>query len=193
MGRQSPGDGLYFAAEEAIRRERMRRELEDRAQQMTAGQAVAQALGTDDEALGEQIHELGFNGDSARVFDLLPLIHVSWADGKLQRPERALILGLLERRGIARSSDAFVLVESLLEERPSPQFTQVSLDLLKALLARRGQAPTSLVELCLEVADASGGVLGLGNRVSVEERAALQYIADMLGPEAHDELARRLR
>ncbi len=183
---------LHFKVDDVKRREQMREKLAKAAKLVADRQAIATALKVDDEELVSEIHELGFDGDSARVFDLLPLIHVSWADGKIQRNERATILAVLDARGIEPGSEAALLVEMLLETPPAATYMEASLTLLRELLANRGEEATDVVDLCVKVADASGGLLGLGDRVSAEERELLHQIADTLGSEAQAHFVKQL-
>jgi uncharacterized tellurite resistance protein B-like protein len=118
------------------------------------------------------------------VFDLLPLVHVSWADGKIQPAERQRICELLDKRGIPPESDAAVLIASLLEQKPSEAFTRESLGLLKRMLADKPDAQRDVVGLCKGVAEASGGLLGFGSKVSLEEQELIALIAETLGSEA---------
>jgi tellurite resistance protein len=67
-----------------------------------------------------------------------------------------------------------------------------SLMLLRELLASRGEQATDVVDLCVKVADASGGLLGLGNRISPEEKTLLKQIADTLGDEAQHHFNKKL-
>lgn len=184
----SARERLYFAAADATKREKLRADLDAAAKKLRD----AGTLGTEDDALVERIQALGFTGDSARVFDLLPLIHVSWADGRVQRGERAVILELCEARGMEAGSDAFVLVESLLEERPSDAFLDETLRLLKELTASRGEGDSELIDLCLKVAEASGGLLGIGSRVAETERELMKQVAEALGETAQSRFRERL-
>lgn len=183
---------LYFAAQEGERREALRRKLEDASNKLAQQRAISDTLQVDDQQLAERIQALGFDGDSARVFDLLPLIHVSWADGKVQHNERATILAVLEARGIRPGSEGCLLVETLLEREPSRSFWDASLKLLRDLLAQRSEGAESVVDLCVRVAEASGGLLGVGNKISSDERELISQIAELLGPEANAEFTRRL-
>ncbi|MBW2522528.1 MAG: TerB family tellurite resistance protein [Deltaproteobacteria bacterium] len=192
QGRPSFREKLYFKADDAKRREKMREKLAQAAKLVADRQAIAETLKVDDDELVSEIHDLGFDGDSARVFDLLPLIHVSWADGKIQKNERSTILAVLEARGIEPGSEASLLVESLLESQPAPEYMAASLLLLREFLASRGEQAGDVVELCVKVADAAGGLLGLGSRISEEERELLQQIADTLGAEAQKHFAGQL-
>ncbi len=64
------------------------------------------------------------------MFDLLPLVHVAWADGKIQQGESAMILNLLRVRGVS-GGKAFTVLYSLLEKRPSQEYLDESLEVLK--------------------------------------------------------------
>ncbi|RMH00013.1 MAG: hypothetical protein D6705_01570 [Deltaproteobacteria bacterium] len=180
----------YFHALQAEQREKLRRKLEREAAEVAKLRETAEASGTADLALAERIRKLGFEGRAAEVLDLLPLVAVAWADGKIQRGERTAILGALERRGIRRDHPGFQLLEALLEERPGETYFGEALAVLRDLVAERG-ADLSVPELCVEVARRSGGILGtgIGNTIDPNERAVLEEIAEAFGPEG----ARRIR
>ncbi len=187
----SNGEGKYFLEKSVERRRKVRRDMARAAAEAAQREAIGEKLHTTDEALVEAVRALGFDGDTVRVFDLLPLIHVAWADGRIQRGERAGILAILEQRGIKPESEAWVLVESLLEERPSAEFLDQTLDLLKQALGEQGDNAGSIVELCFQVADAAGGVLGFAS-VSGEEKELIRKIADTLGKDAQDAFMRKM-
>ncbi|MCA9650383.1 MAG: TerB family tellurite resistance protein [Myxococcales bacterium] len=193
MSTERNEEEAYFKALEIEQRRKLREKLERAAKELAEKQAIAESVKTDDLSLAERIKALGFSGDTARVFDLLPLIHVAWADGTIQKNERAAILGVLEHRGIPAGSEAFTMVESLLEERPSDEYMGQSLAVLRELLAQgsigRGAA---IVELCQQVATSAGGFLGLGSKVSDEERQLIDRIANALGDDANDAFRQQL-
>lgn len=174
----------YFAAVEAEARRKLREDLDHNARSMEANSEVATHLATDDHALAEQIRKLGFDGDKAKVFDLLPLVHVAWADGSIQRGERSAILKILRGRGIEPGSEAFRTIEALLEERPPESFMRQSLALLRGVVASRGGDATEIVDLCIKVAAASGGILGLGSRIGEDEKQLIAAISVELGADA---------
>lgn len=185
-------EAKYFAQKEAEARDKLRKRLESAAQELHAKREIGQALGTSDEELAERIHGLGFNAETARILDLLPLIHVAWADGSVQKRERQAILQILESRGIPPGSEAWIFVESLLETRPSQTFLDETLQVVRDLVARQGRSTRDIVELSLEVAEASGGFLGLAGKVSAEERELLARIADGLGESAREAFRTKL-
>jgi tellurite resistance protein len=179
---QSPTDQeeAYFRKQDQELRQKLREEL---------GQAAGDLKQAPDGlTLAAQIQKLGFIGDKIKIFDLMPLVHIAWADGSVSRQEREAILEIVKAR-VERSSVAFVMMESLLEERPPQAFLDQSLALLK-LVAGDVRAE-SVVEMCVRVASASGGFMNIGN-VSSEERRQIEAIAARLGPKALEAFHREL-
>lgn len=179
---QSPTDqeDAYFRKQDQELRQKLREELSQAAGDLKQAPR--------DLSLPGKIQRLGFVGEKLKVFDLMPLVHVAWADGSVSRQEREAILGVVLTR-VPRTSVAFALMESLLEERPPQNFLDESLALLK-LVAGDARAE-SVVEMCVQVASASGGFMNIGN-VSSEERAQIEAIAARLGPKALEAFHREL-
>jgi hypothetical protein len=186
-------EDTYFHRRDLELREQKRTEMAKAAEALHKARAAAKSAGTDDLELAERIVKLGFEGETAAVFDLLPLILVAWADGSVSRDERATIFTVLEHRKIARDSEAFIAVESLLEDEPTQTFIDEAMDALRDLMAMRPEAKTAeLIELCAAIADASGGFLGLVRRVSDDERELVADIAERLGPAAKERFRQTL-
>ena len=160
--------------------------------------SILTALNLSDRQLAEKMLLLGFDAETASVLYLLPLIQVAWANGSVSRGERAQILRILRLREIAEGSRAWQMCESLLESRPTDAFLHNSRRLLQGMLKNKGRAvevqvERELIELCLDVAEVSGGIFGFGRRVSRAEEDAIRAIAAMFGEAALKELNRQLR
>ena len=181
MTRPSEEEEKYFRTLDADLRRRLRDKMADAATDLEKRRQVASAAGTDDLSVAERVAALGFTGDSARVFDLMPLVHVAWADGTITKRERSAIFRVLEERGIAPESEASAIIASLLDERPTDAFMRESLSVLRDLVGGEESKSRSIVDLCVEVAAASGGFLGIGGRVSDEERSVISEVAQLLG------------
>jgi uncharacterized tellurite resistance protein B-like protein len=153
---------------------------------------LAETVGTDDREVLDRLTLLGFTSDSARVLHVLPLVHVAWADGKIQTAERNAVLAVLEGRKIPPASDAWLLIETLLETRPSETYLAQSLELLKLLGRSSGADPKSVVELCTVVAEASGALFGIGAKVTAAERELIARIAAALGSDAEGSVMERV-
>jgi tellurite resistance protein len=176
----------YFLAVDAETRRKLRDTLEHNAKALEEAGRIATAIETDDKAIAEQIRKLGFDGETARVFDLLPLVHVAWADGVVQGSERKEIMRVVAKRGLAPDSPGARVLASLLDDRPPETFMRQSREILRNLLARSEGRADDVVELCMKVAAASGGFLGLGERIDDDERRLIAEISLHLGQEAGD-------
>lgn len=175
----------YFQQREKEKRERIRKDLTTAALEVQEARKVADTVGTEKDEVVQRLRALGFDGDTARVFDLMPLVFVAWADGSVSARERRSIMKVVEKRGIEPGSHASQLVETLLEREPSPAFLDETLALLREIVGMSGERADDIVGLSVQVAEASGGLLGLvGERVSTEERDLIQHIADQLGEKA---------
>lgn len=190
MAGESTGTIEAFSEEGAQDRERIRAALHESAvalqRERIAGETGVGAIPT----IEARVRALGFEEEAERIFDLLPLVHVAWADGKIQAAERAMILNLLQIRGLARGK-AFTTLESLLEKKPSKPYLEESLSVLRDLVAEDPEKAPTIVGLCILVAKAAGGFLGI-RPISAEERDMIERIAKSLGDEALVELRRRL-
>ncbi len=185
---RSDEEELYFAAQDQELRRRLREKLAGNAAGLEEQQRIAKSMGTSDISVAEKVKALGFDGDSARVFDLIPLIHVAWADGSVQRGERAAIFKVLTKRGIEQDSEAWRTIASLLEERPSDGWMRQSLAVLREVTGGIGDRSQEIVDLCINVATASGGILGLGKKIDADERALIEEIVHALGNDAADKV-----
>ncbi len=181
----------YFKKLETQQRAKLRKKLDGQASELEERRRIVEATGTDDLELVERIRGLGFDGETARVFDLLPLVHVAWADGKIQRNERAAIFRVLESRGIARGSEAFTFMESLLEQRPSQAYLDESLAVLRSVSGT--DDAVTIVDLCVAVAAAGGGFFGFGQTIDSDERALIERIAAELGEDGQRAIRREMK
>ena len=130
---------------------------------------------------------LGIDKDSYEVLILLPLVQVAWADGKIQKAERKLIVDIAARNGLAEGP-ARELFVGWLEKRPTDRYFARARHLLMALAHReRGlgssvklEQVADLIDLCEEVARAAGGLFG-AFPVHVNERRTITEIVDEIG------------
>lgn len=169
-------------------RARLRQRLAETAEDLRA--ATTATPGGTRMSLKTRIEALGFVGQASQIFDLLPLVHVAWADGAIQAGERATVLKLLEIRGMP-PGEAWTVMETLLEARPSQAYLDVSLELLREFLAERKDDGRTVVGLCILLAESAGGFLGIGT-ISQSEKQVIETIAARLGDKAQAEFRTRL-
>lgn len=169
----------YFQRKNRELVEKMRQQ----AQQEQALKDMGAQIGTDDPEMLRELQKLGFTPDTVALLPLVPVVEVAWADGDVAAAERDAILDLARKRGIADGSAAYHQLSAWLADRPAPDVFSGATRLIRALLdaPAGGAAMTAdeLVSYCESIASASGGLFGL-RRISPEERAALQSIAERL-------------
>jgi hypothetical protein len=182
----------YFKEQEAHLREKLREELEANAKTAEARRHIAETVGVTDDEVAERIRELGFDGNTAHVLYLMPLVAVAWADGTLSGQERKTIVAAAEAHGIQPGSPGAILLSSLLEKRPSDELLDQILAILKDILQAKSLAPSDVVSACFDVAEASGSFMGFSDKISGEERSVLERITSGFSEDATDEIAGRL-
>ena len=138
-------------------------------------EALAKASGITTPAVLDQLLQFGIRAETLAALSVVPLVEVAWADGDLDAKERRAIM---ERAGIARESTEGALLDAWLDRRPDAKLLAAWTQTVQAM--RSGLAPddrarlkTSLLERARAVAAASGGIFGVGSKVSQAE-------ADML-------------
>ncbi|HND09895.1 MAG TPA: hypothetical protein PKI49_05355 [Pseudomonadota bacterium] len=157
---------------------------------------VIETLKLPNRDIAERLVRLGFDSETACVLHVLPLIQVAWANNDISRRERSRILHVLKLREIPEGSRAWVMVESMLETRPTDAFLHACREVLRDMLATSksgpGQEERQLIDLCVEIAEASGGLFGLVRAVSAAEKTVIADIAATFGDDAQQEMKRLL-
>jgi len=175
----------YFRDQDA----KLLKMLRERAQLDEIALMLGEKLRVDDPALLARVRDLGITMQTAPAFFLAPLVQIAWAEGRVQKDERGLVLILARQRGIAPDSPAYELLEEWLKARPSDELFDTSVEVLRVGFTvlppdEREERIKDIVRQCRDVAEASGALgrlLGLGDGVSAVEQAMLERLARMLG------------
>ena len=179
------GKGLeeeYFHRKEQELIEKLRQRRQAEAQM----KELAEASGIPNEDVLKTLQELGYTRETVSLLHLMPLISVAWADNKVSGSEREMILEAAQLRGVAEDSAAYKQLNDWLTHRPSEEFLDQTLRVIGDLAGTDRPDGTKidrdeLLELSTRVAAASGGILGLGSKISAEEQALLDRLATQLG------------
>jgi hypothetical protein len=182
--REKAMEEAYFRDENAKLIEKLRQ----RAQLDEIAMALGEKLQVDDPELLVKVRELGITLETAPAFFVAPLVQVAWAEGKVSKEERDVVLRLARRRGIEPSSPAYAQLEEWLRSRPTDQLFDTAVEVLKfgySVLSpdERDERIKDIVRACQEVAEASAGLgrlLGLGDGVSRIEASTLDEITRSL-------------
>ncbi len=141
--------------------------------------------GISDSQVLEVLERVGITSSSINAFMLLPLVRLAWADGKIQEGEFESLLKAANDEGITYGTPAYRLLSRWLEERPSDKVIEAWQEYARAI-ARELDA-TSLLAFqqatlgrARRLAETSGGILGLGEKISENERLVLMDLANAL-------------
>lgn len=172
----------FFAEENAKLLDKLRAE----AQTKERRDALRSALNIDHEGVLDALVELDLYPETAVAFSLIPLIEVAWADWVIQDKERQAIMNAAYARGIEPESTTCQLLENWLIRKPEPEMLETwkryigviveSMDTQHRTVFRDG-----LLAQAKGVAEAAGGFLGLGSKVSEAEQKVLDDLAKAFG------------
>jgi len=152
----------------------------------SAQEALAVATGVRDRAVLDKLSRLGITSDTLLALGLVPLVAIAWADGALDDRERHAIVGNLGAAGIVADSPAGQLVQSWLSSPPPASMLEAWSSYTSALSAalspsERHNLRDSVLGRARAVAEAAGGFLGFGNRVSKAEAELIEKLARVFG------------
>jgi hypothetical protein len=114
----------------------------------------------------------------------LPVVEVAWADGKVDAKEKRAVLDAAKQAGISTAGVA--LLEHWLEDEPSKVLFETWKTYIAAVTEHlspedRILMRDELVGRARAVAEASGGFLGLGHKVTKSEKTVLEKISKAFG------------
>jgi hypothetical protein len=170
-------EDAFFARQERELLEKLR----DADRTRSHAEAIAAASGIRDEAVLRQITALGLGAETVAALALVPLALVAWADGSLDSKERAAVMDAAREGGVASGSEAARLLDTWLATPPGAELKAAWRGYAAALSANLDDAARATlrretVGRARRVAEAAGGVLGLGRKVSEAEERVLNEL-----------------
>ena len=110
---------------------------------------------------------------------------VAWADGSIEPREREAILQAAAQKGVVPGSIAGQVLESWLKQPLDSQLVETLKRYIRTIWPslsanEREDVRQMGLERARAVADAAGGFLGLGSRISAQERAVLADMEQLL-------------
>ena len=174
--------------DEFFRREdqRLMARLKELRSAETAREALARASGITNPDVLNKLMELGIRAETVAALKIVPLVEVAWADGTLDAKERRAIA---ERAGIAPGSAEGALLDAWLDRRPDAALLTAWTHLIRGMCEHFdadavARLRTNLLERARAVAEASGGFLGVGSKVSRAEAEMLKTLEAAFAPPA---------
>ena len=173
------------ALEEAFFAERDRQLVEKLKRRLTAEETervLAAAIGIADELTLKAVTKVEAGVQVLAAMALLPMVEVAWCDGDVSSQERDAILKAAVSLEITVDSPAYQLLKGWLENRPKMGAVVAWKNYVQAIC--KTLEPATVFKLkqgvmgrAQKVAEAAGGILGLGNKVSAAEQKCLDDLA----------------
>jgi hypothetical protein len=140
--------------------------------------ALSDISGIEDETVLRHLVSLNIGADTLAALTMVPLVQVAWADGDVDAKERAAILEAAEEVGVGKGSPSADLLNEWLKFKPDREILKAWKEYVQALSSTLSpeesrRLRSALLTLGRSVAEASGGVLGFGGKISKAEREVM--------------------
>lgn len=164
----------FFAQQDAILRRRLGEADETKARR----DALSAASGIKDDAVLDRLLAQNVTAATLAAVSLVPLVMVAWADHRLDDRERRAVLLSVEQAGLGKEHPSYQLFEGWLATKPPPELLTTWKAYVSALSATlsdhaRQALKSELLSRARTIAEAAGGFIGIGPKVSVAEAAIL--------------------
>ncbi len=167
---------IYFQENEfkLLHQLRETAELNDRTE------ALEDASGISDVDLLHRMLDLGIDGDTVPVFQLIPMVAVGWSNGEMCPKQRAKILETAERQGVSGESPAGKVLAGWLSKRIPSRLIDTWIEFSQRLCEENPEINARVLHdevltLSQEVAEAAGGIFGFCT-VDASEKAMLERL-----------------
>lgn len=165
----------------AKQNEKLREALRKREQAKATREELARVSGVADTEVLDKLVALGIGPETWAALSVVPLVEVAWANGKVDDKERVAVLAGAEANGIVAGSPSHQVLEDWLRRRPDGRLLQAWGEYIVGLCSRlepteKHALRDEVMGRARNVARATGGFLGLGDRISAEEEIVLQEL-----------------
>lgn len=149
-----------------------------------SAEAIMSLTGIQDAEVATAMAQLSITVDTLAAFRLAPLVAVAWADDRIEEGERYVVTQAAKKSGIAEDEPAMELLKSWTTHRPGEELLDAWCEYATALIAslaepHRAALKKEILGQVQAVAEAAGGILGLGS-VSPSEKITIERIEKAL-------------
>jgi uncharacterized tellurite resistance protein B-like protein len=155
--------------------------LRETLQKKQTREELAEVTGIQDPGVLDTLLAMNLAKDTFAAFALYPLVEIAWADGEVDEKERQAFLAAAAEHGLAPGQPAHAALQGFLKTKPSEDARKAWYAWAKELNAKldvneRRKVREGLSQRARKVAEASGGFLGLGSKISQNEQLVLDAI-----------------
>jgi hypothetical protein len=147
--------------------------------------ALRKASGIHNEAVLQKLVELDVRPETIASLSVIPLVEVAWADGSVSKSEEGAVLAGARKTGIKEHTMEYALLKQWLRHKPPVAMMDAWVHYVQGLCEKfnvreKNALKKEVLGNAQAVAEASGGVLGIG-AVSGEEKAVLAKLKKAFG------------
>jgi uncharacterized tellurite resistance protein B-like protein len=167
----------FFQKQERKLVDKLRETLEKK----QSREELEQITGIKDAGVIDTLLAMNIAKDTFAAFGLYPLVEIAWADGQVDEKERQAFLVAAAEHGLRPGMPAHAALEGFLKTKPSEDARKAWYAWAAELNAKldageRRKVREGLLKRARAVAEASGGILGLGNKISAGEQRVLEAV-----------------
>lgn len=161
-------------------------QLRDKARARKEKEALGAAMQIHDDAVLDHLMESGFTLETYEALNLIPLVQVAWADGRLTQDEREAILKAATETGIDPGEASYELLVKWMNDDPGDELIALWEDYVQGLRAELPDAAMAAIrdevlKRSRQVAAATRGLFGLGDKINKAERKSIARMEKALG------------
>ncbi len=156
-------------------------EFHDRLEKADQREQLASLCGVDDEKLLDHLIDLDMQPEAVAAIAIVPLVVIAWADHAIQDKEKAAIIKAANESGVTSVDGKYPVLDYWLSHPPSPALLS-AWELYIAALCKQldekeiAELKHDILDKARGIAEAAGGILGLGSKISRKERDAIKKL-----------------
>ncbi len=144
-------------------------------------QQLASASGIEDQQVLEELLAAGVQAETMAALTLIPLVQVAWADDSIDDREKEAILAAAADEGLGQQDPSYQLLEQWLSVGTPPSLLESWEEYISTLVSSLSESASenlkqNTLSRSRRVAEAAGGFLGMGNKVSSQEQLVLDRL-----------------
>lgn len=142
--------------------------------------SLAKVSGITNDDVLQKLVELDIRPDVVASLALVPLVEIAWADGEIDEKEKAAVLRA-DSQFFPQSSPDLTILKQWLEHKPGPELLEAWKLYVKGLCeqmtaSQKESLRAEIIGHARQVAQAAGGFLGLGSKISKAEQNRLDQL-----------------
>ncbi|MDO8302849.1 MAG: hypothetical protein Q7T18_06385 [Sedimentisphaerales bacterium] len=144
-------------------------------------EALQKVSGIQSDEVLEKLVMLNVRPETLVSLGQVPLIEIAWADGEIDAKEREAMLKAVENAGFEKGSINYTVIESWMTHRPPKELLSAWVHYAQGLCENlteeeKERFREKTIDRATLIAKASGGLLGLGNKISAAEQKVIDTL-----------------